>query len=71
MNEIKVGDLFIMEDLEVIDNNVNFDLTILPAGEDFIKEEKAKDKDWTLEKYFTDIVTAALSNYVKNNKKPD
>ena len=66
MSEIKIGESFIMSNIQVEDKNINFELTILPAGEVFVEEEKKKDKDWTIEKYFENIVTTALKNYIKD-----
>jgi uncharacterized protein (DUF488 family) len=66
MSEIKIGESFIMSDIQVEDSTINFELTILPAGEVFIEEEKKKDKEWTTEKYFENIVTTALKNYIKD-----
>lgn len=66
MSEIKIGNEFIMSDIQVVDKTVSFDLITLPAGELFIEEQKKKDKDWTLEKYFENIVISAIENYIKN-----
>jgi len=68
MSEIKIGEQFIISDIEVVENLINFELTILPDGETFVEEQIKKNKDWTLENYFKNFIETAIKTYIEDVK---